>query len=78
MRMDSTNADTSIHLYYRSRRAGARRSLDVQFMNDASHTQSLLKSYGPEMLSFLQGTSRKWDPQDIFLRLDNGGFLLSN
>jgi hypothetical protein len=51
---------------------------DFQFMNDASYTQSPLTSYGPEMLAFLRDTSRKWDTQRTFQRLQNGGFLLSN
>ena len=46
-------------------------------MNDASYIQSPLQGYGPESLAFLGAASRKWDPEGVFQRLQNSGFLLS-
>ncbi|CZR54640.1 uncharacterized protein PAC_04524 [Phialocephala subalpina] len=51
--------------------------LDFMFMNDAGPIQSPLKSYGEEMVGFLQGQSKKWDPEGVFQKLQNGGHLLS-
>ena len=46
-------------------------------MNDASYTQSPLQGYGPESLASLSATSHKWDPEGVFQKLQNSGFLLS-
>ncbi|KAE8449146.1 hypothetical protein EG329_008530 [Mollisiaceae sp. DMI_Dod_QoI] len=51
--------------------------LDFKFMNDAGFIQSPLQSYGKEMVEFLKAQSKKWDPQDVFQKLQNGGHLLS-
>jgi hypothetical protein len=51
--------------------------LDFQFMNDASYTQSPLQSYGSDSLALLKAASEKWDPDGVFQRLQNSGFLLS-
>ena len=51
--------------------------LDFKFMNDASYNQSPLRSYGNESLELLNTTRQKWDPEGVFQRLQNGGFLLS-
>lgn len=51
---------------------------DFKFMNDASHSENPLKSYGSESIAFLSEASRKWDPEGVFQRLQNSGFLLSN
>ena len=50
--------------------------LDFHFMNDASYIQSPLKSYGDESLAFLRDESRRWDPEGVFQRLQNDGYLL--
>ncbi|KAI1073527.1 6-hydroxy-D-nicotine oxidase [Whalleya microplaca] len=50
--------------------------LDFTFMNDASPTQTVLDSYGGENLRRLQETAAKYDPEGIFQRQQNGGFLL--
>ncbi|KAH7395894.1 hypothetical protein BKA64DRAFT_72190 [Cadophora sp. MPI-SDFR-AT-0126] len=51
--------------------------LDFKFMNDASYSQSPLRSYGNESLELLNAARQKWDPEGVFQRLQNGGFLLS-
>lgn len=51
--------------------------LDFHFMNDCSHLQSLLQSYGPESLAFLRTVSQKWVPQGVFQNLQNSGYLLT-
>lgn len=59
--------------------AARARSLHLQFkfMNDSSHTQSPLRSYGAKSLAFLNATRQQWDRESVFQRLQNGGFLLS-
>ncbi|KAK2801839.1 hypothetical protein FQN50_007584 [Emmonsiellopsis sp. PD_5] len=52
--------------------------LNFQSMNDASHRQSPLESYGSESLSALRQASIKFDPMGLFQRLQNSGFLLRN
>jgi hypothetical protein len=51
--------------------------LDFQSMNDSSHLQNPLKSYGSESLATLSDASQKWDTEGVFQRLQNSGFLLS-
>ncbi|PVH84694.1 FAD-binding domain-containing protein, partial [Cadophora sp. DSE1049] len=51
--------------------------LNFKFMNDASYIQSPLRSYGIESLELLHAARQKWDPESVFQRLQNGGFLLS-
>jgi hypothetical protein len=51
--------------------------LDFHFMNDCSHLQSPLQSYGPESVAFLRNVSQKWDPQCVFQKLQDSGYLLS-
>ncbi|KAI8965117.1 hypothetical protein F5Y11DRAFT_36641 [Daldinia sp. FL1419] len=50
--------------------------LDFKFMNDAEFSQKVLSSYGAENLKRLQEVSAKYDPDRLFQRLQNGGFLL--
>lgn len=50
---------------------------DFKFMNDASYIQSPLRSYGNESLALLNAARQSWDAEDVFQRLQNGGFLLS-
>ncbi|KAL4945676.1 hypothetical protein BDV06DRAFT_230146 [Aspergillus oleicola] len=47
------------------------------YMNDASRDQNPLASYGQGNLERLKDVSRKYDPGQVFQRLQNGGFLLS-
>lgn len=54
-----------------------RSALDFIFLNDASHDQNPLASYGTENLAKLREISRAYDPEQIFQKLQNGGFLLS-
>jgi hypothetical protein len=51
--------------------------MDFQFLNDAGYTQSPLKGYGKESLESLSAASHKWDPEGVFQKLQNSGFLLS-
>jgi len=51
--------------------------LEFRFMNDSSHIQSPLKGYGAESLHLLKEASRKFDPEGVFQKLQNSGFLLS-
>ena len=52
-------------------------ALDFIFLNDASRDQNPLSSYGEENLVKLREISRAYDPEQIFQKLQNGGFLLS-
>ncbi|KAF1959970.1 FAD-binding domain-containing protein [Byssothecium circinans] len=51
--------------------------LDFLFQNDASYTQSPLKSYGPESLEYITKIASKYDPTGVFQTLQNSGFLVS-
>ena len=51
--------------------------LDFLFQNDASYTQSPLKSYGDESLRYLKEMAQKYDPEGVFQKLQNSGFLVS-
>jgi hypothetical protein len=51
--------------------------LDLQFMNDSGYQQSPLASYGSASLSYLKSMSKKYDPTQVFQRLQNSGFLVS-
>jgi hypothetical protein len=51
--------------------------MDFHFLNDASFLQSPLKGCGTENLASLWATSHRWDPEGVFQRLQNSGFLLS-
>jgi hypothetical protein len=48
--------------------------LEFRFMNDASYTQS---PFVASTLSSLKVASEKWDPEGVFQRLQNSGFLVS-
>ena len=47
------------------------------FMNDAYDGQPVLPGYGVERLEKLRGIANTYDPEGIFQRLQNGGWLLS-
>ncbi|KAL1637024.1 hypothetical protein SLS58_009463 [Diplodia intermedia] len=51
--------------------------LPLRFMNDANHKQNVLGSYGAGSLARLRDVSEKYDPQQVFQKLQNNGFLLS-
>lgn len=58
---------------------GEDRDLNIPFvfMNDASRDQNPLASYGAASLEKLRAVSQKYDPTQLFQRLQNDGFLLS-
>ncbi|KAF2878551.1 putative 6-hydroxy-D-nicotine oxidase [Massariosphaeria phaeospora] len=47
------------------------------FMNDASRDQNPLSGYGEENVQRLKEIAAKYDPTQVFQKLQNGGFLLS-
>ena len=47
------------------------------FLNDASRDQNPLATYGTSNLDKLKQISQSYDPNQIFQKLQNGGFLLS-
>jgi len=51
--------------------------LDFLFQNDASYTQNTLRSYGNESLRYLKEMAQKYDPEGVFQKLQNSGFLVS-
>ncbi|KAN0105974.1 FAD-binding domain containing protein [Hyaloscypha variabilis] len=77
---DDTNDDQAImqtHQLISSIEAAARARgllLDFKFMNDASYTQF---PFVASTLKPLKGASEKWDPEGVFQRLQNSGFLIS-
>ena len=76
---DATVRAVSIATSEKWQQLGKERGLFVpfEFMNDASRDQSPLLSYGSENFAKLQAVSRKYDPDQIFQKLQNDGFLLS-
>ncbi|KAI1499123.1 6-hydroxy-D-nicotine oxidase [Biscogniauxia marginata] len=50
--------------------------LEFVFPNDAKFSQNVLESYGPENVKKLRDAAAKYDPEQVFQRLQNGGFLL--
>ena len=51
--------------------------LALQFMNDGGYLQDPLKSYGSASLNNLKTVSKKYDPTQVFQKLQNSGFLVS-
>jgi hypothetical protein len=45
-------------------------------MNFARGSQNVLASYGAENVRRMQEAVTKYDPEGVFQRLQNGGFLL--
>lgn len=51
-------------------------SLAYRFMNDAYDGQNVLSSYGEGNMQRLKEIADKYDPDGVFQRLQNGGWLL--
>jgi len=51
--------------------------LDFRFMNDASRTEDVLAGYGAGNVAYMRSMSQKYDPSQVFQKLQNDGFLLS-
>lgn len=51
--------------------------LPFQYANYSSRDQSPLASYGVENLARLKAIALKYDPEQVFQLLQNGGFLVS-
>ncbi|KAE8375362.1 putative 6-hydroxy-D-nicotine oxidase [Aspergillus bertholletiae] len=50
---------------------------DFRYMNDASRDQNPLSTYGSANLAELKRIALKYDPHQVFQKLQNDGFLLS-
>ncbi|KAI1376860.1 6-hydroxy-D-nicotine oxidase [Hypoxylon crocopeplum] len=50
--------------------------LDFIFMNDATASQNVLASYGAGNARRLRETATKYDPEGVFQKLQNDGFLI--
>ncbi|KAL8904440.1 MAG: hypothetical protein Q9207_003269 [Kuettlingeria erythrocarpa] len=51
--------------------------LPFLFMNDANYVQDVLGSYGAASKAQLEAVARKYDPQGLFQKQQNNGYLLS-
>ena len=58
-----------------ARRSGL--ALPNLFANDANSDQNVMASYGSESLANLKAVSRKYDPAQVFQRLQAGGWFVS-
>lgn len=47
------------------------------YANYSSRDQNPLKSYGADNFGKLQDVARKYDPKEVFQKLQNGGWLIS-
>ncbi|KAI0867101.1 FAD-binding domain-containing protein [Xylaria cubensis] len=50
--------------------------LRYTFMNDAGASQTVMDNYGPENRKLLKHTAEKYDPDGVFQKQQNSGFLL--
>lgn len=50
--------------------------MDLVFMNDSHSLQTPIASYGAASVAFLRACSKEYDPEGVFQRLQNSGFLL--
>ncbi|KAI0147995.1 FAD-binding domain-containing protein [Hypoxylon sp. NC0597] len=53
-------------------------SLPYLFMNTAGMKQNVLDSFGSENVAFIKAVAAKYDPGNVFQRLQNNGFLIRN
>lgn len=51
--------------------------LPYRFMNDAYDGQPVLPGYGAQNLDKLRSIAKAYDPEGVFQKLQNGGWLLS-
>ena len=51
--------------------------LPYRFMNDAYDGQKVLSGYGADNLVRLKKVAKAYDPEGVFQKLQNGGWLLS-
>lgn len=51
--------------------------INYQFQNDSNYRQPPFRKLSEETLTFLKDVSVKYDPEQVFQKLQNGGFLLS-
>ncbi|KAK3314358.1 putative 6-hydroxy-D-nicotine oxidase [Apodospora peruviana] len=75
---DETVRAVSISTEAKWKQLSRERGLEVDylFMNDASREQNPLASYGAGNIGKLKAIARKYDPLEVFQRLQNDGFLL--
>lgn len=52
--------------------------LDFMCMSFATGSQKVLRSYGADNVKRMQDTAAKYDPDGVFQRMQNNGFLLHN
>lgn len=50
--------------------------LDFKYMTFDTCSQKVLGSYGAENIKLMQEVAAKYDPEGVFQKLQNGGFLL--
>ncbi|KAI0454666.1 FAD-binding domain-containing protein [Xylaria acuta] len=50
--------------------------LRYTFMNDAGMSQAVMGNYGPENMELLKHAAEKYDPESVFQKQQNAGFLL--
>jgi hypothetical protein len=55
--------------------AGAGKLLEFEFMNNSNLPQSPLRSYGVESVAYMREVAKKYDPDGVFQKLQNDGFL---
>lgn len=75
---DETVRSVSISTTEKWKELGEERGmrLDYLYTNDASKDQSPIATYGAANVDKLKATALKYDPDQVFQKLQNDGFLL--
>ncbi|KAI2619334.1 FAD-binding domain-containing protein [Hypoxylon sp. NC1633] len=75
---DATIWNISQQITQRCTNATKAKGLDLPylFMNTAGKTQNVLNSYGPANVAYIKSIAAKYDPGQVFQKLQNDGFLI--
>ncbi|KAI1495728.1 hypothetical protein F5X99DRAFT_108175 [Biscogniauxia marginata] len=75
---DSTIHEISDRITQRCTQAAQEKNLLLPylFMNTAGQNQDVLESFGAENVDYIKTVAAKYDPEQVFQNLQNGGFLV--
>ncbi|KAK2750066.1 hypothetical protein FQN57_004558 [Myotisia sp. PD_48] len=76
-REDVHNILESIVDYMNNQALATDNLLSYRFMNDSGHMQNVIGSYGEKSVAKMKAASRKYDVDQVFQKLQNGGWSVS-